>query len=78
MKKLISTFKNIWSIEELRSRILQTLLLLAVYRIGTFIYLPGIDPVVMDAKYGNSTQDGLLGLINTFRVEHLTELPSSH
>ncbi len=66
MKKLISTFKNIWSIEELRSRILQTLLLLAVYRIGTFIYLPGIDPVVMDAKYGNSTQDGLLGLINTF------------
>lgn len=41
-------------------------MLLAVYRIGTFIYLPGIDPVVMDAKYGNSTQDGLLGLINTF------------
>ncbi|MFM9944217.1 MAG: preprotein translocase subunit SecY [Bacteroidia bacterium] len=66
MKKLISTLKNIWSIEELRSRILQTLLLLAVYRIGTFIYLPGIDPVVMNAKYGASTQDGLLGLINTF------------
>ncbi len=66
MKKLISTLKNIWSIEELRSRIIQTLLLLAVYRIGTFIYLPGIDPVVMNAKYGNSTQDGLLGLINTF------------
>ncbi len=66
MKKLISTLKNIWSIEELRTRIIQTLLLLAVYRIGTFIYLPGIDPVVMNAKYGNSTQDGLLGLINTF------------
>lgn len=66
MKKLISTLKNIWSIEELRSRILQTLLLLAVYRIGTFIYLPGIDPVVMNEKYGTSTQDGLLGLINTF------------
>lgn len=66
MKKLISTLKNIWSIEELRSRILQTLLLLAVYRIGTFIYLPGVDPVVMNAKYGSSTQDGLLGLINTF------------
>jgi preprotein translocase subunit SecY len=66
MKKLISTLKNIWSIEELRSRILQTLLLLAVYRIGTFIYLPGVDPVVMNEKYGTSTQDGLLGLINTF------------
>jgi preprotein translocase subunit SecY len=66
MKKLISTLKNIWSIEELRNRILQTLLLLAVYRIGTFIYLPGIDPVVMNDKYGSSTQDGLLGLINTF------------
>lgn len=66
MKKLISTLKNIWSIEELRSRILQTLLLLAVYRIGTFIYLPGVDPVVMGEKYGTSTQDGLLGLINTF------------
>ncbi len=66
MKKLLSTLKNIWSIEELKSRILQTLLLLAVYRIGTFIYLPGIDPVVMGEKYGSSTQDGLLGLINTF------------
>jgi len=66
MKKLIATLKNIWSIEELRTRIIQTLLLLAVYRIGTFIYLPGIDPVVMEDKYGQSTQDGLLGLINTF------------
>ncbi|MCC6722158.1 MAG: preprotein translocase subunit SecY [Bacteroidia bacterium] len=66
MKKLISTIKNIWSIEELRSRIIQTLILLAVYRVGTFIYLPGIDPVVMNAKYGTSTQGGLLGLINTF------------
>jgi preprotein translocase subunit SecY len=66
MKKLITTIKNIWSIEELRTRIIQTLLLLAVYRIGTFIYLPGIDPVVMNLKYATSKQDGLLGLINTF------------
>jgi preprotein translocase subunit SecY len=66
MKKLITTIRNIWSIEELRSRIIQTLLLLAVYRIGTFIYLPGIDPVVMNLKYGNVEQSGLLGLINTF------------
>lgn len=66
MKKLITTLKNIWSIEELRTRIIQTLLLLAVYRIGTFIYLPGVDPVIMNEKYAGSTQDGLLGLINTF------------
>jgi len=66
MKKLITTIKNIWSIDELRSRIIQTILLLSVYRIGTFIFLPGIDPIVMDLKYGNVTQDGLLGLINTF------------
>ena len=66
IKKLISTIKNIWSIEELRSRIIQTLILLAVYRVGTFIYLPGVDPVVMNEKYGTSTQGGLLGLINTF------------
>lgn len=66
MKKLISTIKNIWSIEELRSRIIQTLILLAVYRIGTFIYLPGVDPVIMNEKYSVSTQGGLLGLINTF------------
>jgi len=66
MKKLFTTLKNIWSIEELKTRIIQTLLLLAVYRIGTFIYLPGIDPVVMNLKYAGATQDGLLGLINTF------------
>jgi preprotein translocase subunit SecY len=66
MKKLFTTLKNIWSIEELKTRIIQTLLLLAVYRIGTFIYLPGIDPVVMNTKYAGATQDGLLGLINTF------------
>ncbi|MCB9252470.1 MAG: preprotein translocase subunit SecY [Flavobacteriales bacterium] len=66
MKKLITTLKNIWSIEELRTRIIQTLILLAVYRIGTFIYIPGVDPVIMNTKYSGTTQDGLLGLINTF------------
>lgn len=47
MKNLIATIKNIWRIEELRTRILITLGLLLVYRIGSFIVLPGVDSVVM-------------------------------
>jgi preprotein translocase subunit SecY len=66
MKKFISTLKNIFSIEELRSRILNTLLLLLVYRIGTFIVLPGIDASLLAERNAAGTLDGLLGLINTF------------
>lgn len=66
MKKFISTIKNIFSIEELRSRILNTLLLLLVYRIGTFIVLPGIDASLLAERNAAGTLDGLLGLINTF------------
>lgn len=63
MKKLIETLKNIWSIEELRKRILYTLGLIFVYRIGCYIVLPGIDPAGLENMQG---QDGLLGLINMF------------
>lgn len=63
MKKLIETLKNIWSIEELRNRILFTLGLILVYRIGCFIVLPGINPHVLSQV---GSQDGLLGLINMF------------
>ena len=65
MKNLIKTLKNIWSIEELRSKILFTLLLLFIYRVGTHIVLPGINPAGLDqlAAAGNT---GILGLINTF------------
>lgn len=66
MKKLISTLKNIFSIEELRSRIINTLLLLLVYRVGTFIVLPGIDASLLADRNAAGTMDGLLGLINTF------------
>lgn len=65
MKKFITTLKNIWSIEELRSKILYTLLLLFVYRLGSFIVLPGIDP----NKLSNLTQSassGVLGLLDAF------------
>jgi len=66
MKKLISTLKNIYSIEDLRTRIINLVLLLVVYRIGTFIVIPGVDPLVLADVYGNKESGGLLGLINTF------------
>ncbi len=63
MKKLIRTLKNIWSIEELRAKILFTLLLLFIYRVGTHIVLPGIDPTKLDLGTNNT---GILSLIDTF------------
>lgn len=65
VKKLIKTLKNIWSIEELRSKILFTLLLVFIYRIGAHIVLPGIDPDGIKTTMANS-QKGILGLIDTF------------
>ena len=62
MKKLFSTLSNIWKIEELRVRILYTLLILLVYRIGSFIVLPGVDPNSLQTE----TKEGLLGLLNMF------------
>ena len=65
MKKLIKTLKNIWSIEELRSKILFTLALVFIYRIGAHIVLPGIDPDTIAQQMSNSKR-GILGLIDTF------------
>jgi len=63
VKKLIQTLKNIWSIEELRGKILFTLMMIAIYRVGTHIVLPGIDPNALESGQ-NST--GILGLIDAF------------
>ena len=68
MKRFITTIKNIWKIKELRNRILFTLLLLFVYRLGSFIVLPGALPKVLKSAsggQGGNAQD-LLGLINSF------------
>ena len=65
MKKIVETIKNIWSIEDLRSRILFTLFILAVYRLGSFVVIPGVDPSQLAALKAN-TDDGLLGLLNMF------------
>ncbi|WP_103863698.1 preprotein translocase subunit SecY [Aquimarina sp. I32.4] len=63
--KFIDTIKNIWKIEELKNRILVTLGLLLVYRLGAQVVLPGIDASKL-ASLGSQTQDGLLGLLNAF------------
>jgi preprotein translocase subunit SecY len=63
VKKLIETLKNIWSIEELRKRILFTLLLILVYRVGCYITLPGINPNLLAL---DSSKEGLLGILNMF------------
>ncbi len=65
MKKLITTLKNIWAIEDLRKRILYTLGLVLVYRIGSYVVLPGVDPSQLTGLQ-NQTRDGLLGLLNMF------------
>jgi preprotein translocase subunit SecY len=62
MKKLITTLKNIWSIEELRNRILVTLGIIIVFRIGSFITLPGVNP---DKLRDVTSSNGLLGLLDT-------------
>jgi preprotein translocase subunit SecY len=61
MKRFIQTLKNIFSIEELRNRILYTLLLISVYRLGYYIVLPGVDSSKL-----NIDTAGLLGLLDTF------------
>jgi preprotein translocase subunit SecY len=64
MKNLINTIKNIWSIEDLRFRILNTLGFLLIYRLGSFVTLPGVDAIALKELKGNP--EGLAGLINIF------------
>lgn len=64
--KLFTVLKNIWSIKELRQRILFTLGLLLVYRVGTFVVLPGVIPAALDKAAQNRGSNDLLGLINVF------------
>ena len=64
MKKFIQTLKNIWSIEELRGKILFTMMMIAIYRLGAHIVLPGINPNKMSETGDSNT--GILGLIDAF------------
>ena len=65
MKNLIQTIRNIFKIEDLRVRILNTLLFLLIYRLGTHIVLPGVDPEQL-ANLQNQTSGGVLGLLDMF------------
>ena len=66
-KKLIETFKNIYKIEELRKRILYTLGLLLIYRLGSFVTLPGVDHAALEAFTQSFANDNsLMGLLNVF------------
>ncbi|MBT3382189.1 MAG: preprotein translocase subunit SecY [Prolixibacteraceae bacterium] len=65
MKRFIETLKNIYKIEDLRLRIGTTLFFLLIYRLGSFVSLPGIDPAQLQ-NLKSQTSDGLLGLIDMF------------
>ena len=66
MKRLIETIKNIFKIEELRKRILFTLGIILIYRLGSFIVIPGINPTMLDQLATQSDNNGLMGLLDMF------------
>jgi preprotein translocase subunit SecY len=63
--KFLETLRNIWKIEDLRSRILTTLGFILIYRLGSFVVIPGIDPNQL-ANLEAQTSGGVLGLLNMF------------
>ena len=65
MKKFIETLKNCWKIEDLRQRILITIAFVAIYRFGSFVVLPGIDPSMLQ-KLQSQTSAGLMSLLDMF------------
>jgi len=67
MKNFITTLQHIWTIKDLRNRILFTLAMIGVFRLGSTIVLPGVDPSVLNSVANNSkNSNDLLGLINVF------------
>ena len=65
MKKIVETLKNIWRIEDLRTRILITILFVAIYRFGSTVVLPGIDSTAL-ANLQKQTEGGLMSLLDMF------------
>ena len=64
--RFIDTLKNIWTIQELRQRILITLLLVLIYRLGCYVVLPGISPSDIDALANFTNKSGLMQLLDMF------------
>src|SRR4051794_33191431 len=65
MNRFIQTIKNIWRIEDLRMRILNTLFFILIYRVGSYIALPGIDANALEGMQGQADK-GIFGLVNIF------------
>jgi len=65
MKKLIETLKNCWKVEDLRQRLLITFLFVAIYRFGSYVVLPGINPSQLESLQ-NQTRGGLMSLLDMF------------
>ena len=66
MKRLIETIKNIFKIEELRKKIFFTMGIILIYRLGSFIVIPGINPTMLDQLTAQSDNNGLMGLLDMF------------
>ncbi|MBO5809964.1 MAG: preprotein translocase subunit SecY, partial [Bacteroidales bacterium] len=64
-KRLRENIRNIFKIEELRKRITYTILIILIYRFGSYVVLPGIDPEQL-TQLQNQSSSGLLGLLNMF------------
>ncbi len=64
--RFFETLKNIWTIEELRKRLLITLLLVLIYRLGCYVVLPGISPADLDALSNFTNKSGLMQLLDMF------------
>ncbi len=65
MKKFFETLKNCWKVEDLRQRLLITILFTAIYRFGSFVVLPGINPAKLD-QLQSQTSGGLMSLLDMF------------
>jgi len=77
MKRFVEAVKNMFRIQDLRNRVLFTLALLAVYRIGAYIPIPGINSAVLDQLF-NQAAGSVLGIFNLFRLYACTSLICSN
>lgn len=64
--RFVETLKNIWTIQELRQRLLVTVLLVFIYRLGCYVVLPGISPDAIDALQNFTNRSGLMQLLDMF------------
>jgi len=66
MKKFITTLQNIWKIEELRKRLIFTIIMIAVFRFGAHVLLPGVNKAALELAAGGGNTADIFGLLNAF------------